>query len=57
MATVGVSGVGLMESGPWQGRHCIGSSLAMGADGRVLARLPFGVTAEDFRTIEVPLAG
>jgi predicted amidohydrolase len=57
IATVAVSNVGRMEAGPWQGRYCIGSSLAFGSDGTVLARLPYGVEAEAFRAIDVPLAG
>jgi predicted amidohydrolase len=57
IATVAVSNVGRMEAGPWRGRYCIGSSLAVGPDGAVLARLPYGVTAEAFRAIDVPLAG
>jgi predicted amidohydrolase len=57
IATVAVSNVGRMEAGPWEGRHCIGSSLAVGPDGTVLARLPYGVDAEAFRAIDVPLAG
>jgi len=57
IATVAVSNVGRMEAGPWQGRYCIGSSLAFGPDGTVLARLPYGVEAEAFRAIDVPLAG
>ena len=57
VATVAVSNVGRMEAGPWEGRYCIGSSLAVGPDGTVLARLPYGVGAEAFQAIEVPLAG
>lgn len=57
IATVAVSNVGRMEAGPWKGRYCIGSSLAVGPDGSVLARLPYGVDAEAFRAIDVPLAG
>ena len=57
IATVAVSNVGRMEAGPWRGRYCIGSSLAVGPDGAVLARLPYGVDAEAFRAIDVPLAG
>lgn len=57
IATIAVSNVGRMEAGPWKGRYCIGSSLAVGPDGAVLARLPYGVDAEAFRAIDVPLAG
>jgi predicted amidohydrolase len=55
IATVAVSNVGRMEAGPWAGRYCIGSSLAVGHDGSVLARLPYGVDAEAFRAVDVPL--
>jgi len=57
IATVAVSNVGRLEAGPWKGRYCIGSSLAVGGDGAVLARLAYGVDAEEFRAVDVPLAG
>ena len=57
LATVGVSNVGRLEIGPWKGRYCIGSSLAMGFDGTVLARAPYGVEAETMMAVDVPLAG
>lgn len=57
LATVGVSNVGRLEAGPWKGRLCIGSSLAMGGDGTVLARAPYGVGAETMLAVDVPLAG
>jgi predicted amidohydrolase len=56
IATVAVSNVGRMEAGPWAGRYCIGSSLAVGPDGAVLARLRYGVDAQDFGVVEVPVA-
>jgi predicted amidohydrolase len=56
MATVAVSNVGRMDAGPWRGRYCIGSSLAVGPDGSVLARLPYGVDAEAFHAVDVPLS-
>ena len=43
---VGVSHVGWLTEGPWQGRKVIGCSLAMGAGGRVLAEGPYGADAE-----------
>ena len=55
MTVVGVSNVGWLTAGPWQGRKCIGCSLAVGAQGRVLAQGPYGVDAEDL--IVVPVAG
>jgi predicted amidohydrolase len=57
IATVAVSNVGWMEAGPWKGRRCIGSSLCVGPDGAVIARLPYGVDADVFRAVDVPLAG
>jgi len=56
LATVGVSNVGPLEAGPWKGRYCIGSSLAMGSDGTVLARAPYGVEAETMLAVDVPFA-
>jgi len=56
LAVVGVSNVGRLESGPWAGRLCIGSSLAMGPGGRVLARAPYGTAAETLLPVEVPLS-
>lgn len=46
MPVIGVSNVGPIVAGPWQGRICIGSSLAVGAEGQILAEGPFGVDAE-----------
>lgn len=42
----GVSNVGLLEAGPWQGRPCIGCSLLVGPDGRKVLQGPYGATAE-----------
>jgi predicted amidohydrolase len=55
MAVIGVSNVGPVEAGPWQGRCCIGSSLAVSGHGVVLARGPYGVDAEALLTVDVPL--
>lgn len=44
---VGVSNVGPLTSGGWSGYACIGASVAMGGDGRIVARGPFGPTASD----------
>jgi predicted amidohydrolase len=46
MTVVGVSNVGWLRAGPWAGRKCIGASLAVGAGGAVLARGPYGESAE-----------
>ncbi len=55
MPVVGVSNVGLVTAGPWAGRHCIGSSLAVDADGEVLAEGPFGVDAERLLILPIEL--
>jgi predicted amidohydrolase len=54
VTVVGVSNVGWLTGGPWQGRQCIGCSLAVGPEGRVLARGPYGVDAEDLIVVSVP---
>ncbi|MBP7568527.1 MAG: carbon-nitrogen hydrolase family protein [Acidobacteria bacterium] len=56
MPVIGVSNVGAMEAGPWKGRLCIGSSLAVSGHGTVLARGPYGVDAEALVTVDLPLA-
>ena len=46
VAIAGVSNVGPITAGPWQGRKCIGSSLLIGRDGTEMARGPYGERAE-----------
>ena len=53
LTVVGVSNVGEVDAGPWQGRKCIGCSLAMGAGGVILAQGPYGSDAEALEVIEV----
>ncbi len=53
LTVVGVSNVGWMAGGPWDGRKCIGCSLAMGPGGQVLRQAPYGVDAEGLFVIEV----
>jgi len=43
---VGVSNVGRVTAGPWEGRKCIGCSLVIGPDGREVLQGPYGVDAE-----------
>jgi predicted amidohydrolase len=50
---VGVSNVGRIEGGPWQGRKCIGCSLAVGRGGEVLATGPYGDDAEAVVPVEL----
>ncbi len=53
---IGVSCVGALTAGPWAGKHCIGSSLAIGPPGVVLARGPFGEHAESLTVVDIQLA-
>ncbi len=53
MTVVGVSNVGWMTSGVWQGRKCIGCSLAVGPGGVILAEGPYGENAEALLVVQV----
>jgi predicted amidohydrolase len=53
VTVVGVSNVGWMTGGPWAGRKCIGSSLAVGPGGKVLARGRYGEAAEAVIPVEI----
>ena len=53
MPVVGVSNVGHIKGGPWQGRQCIGCSLAVGREGQVLATGPYGDDAEAVVPVEL----
>lgn len=53
LTVIGVSNVGWMSAGPWEGRKCIGCSLAMGPGGKVLAEAPYGPEAEALLTVPV----
>lgn len=55
MPVVGVSGVGWMRGGPWEGRKCIGNSLAVDQRGEVVVEGPFGVEAEAMPVAELAL--
>ncbi|HEX7590167.1 MAG TPA: carbon-nitrogen hydrolase family protein [Demequinaceae bacterium] len=57
MPVVGVSNVGPVVGGEWDGWACIGASLAVGSDGEVILQAPFGEAAETLVTVEVPLPG
>ena len=56
MPIVGVSNVGPITAGPWSGRKCIGCSLAIGADGRILAKAPYGETAQQLLAVDLALS-
>lgn len=49
----GVSNVGPITSGPWQGRHCIGCSLVVGPDGQPVVQGPYGMEAEALLSVEI----
>jgi predicted amidohydrolase len=55
MPVVGVSNVGPVVGGEWDGWACIGSSLAMGADGEVILQAPFSDSRETLLTVDIPL--
>jgi predicted amidohydrolase len=53
MWIAGVSNVGPMISGPWAGRKCIGSSMLVGPDGKVVLQGPYGESAETILYAEI----
>ncbi len=53
LTVLGVSSVGRLTAGPWEGRKVIGCSLAMGPGGTALARGPYGERAEALVVVEV----
>lgn len=53
MTVVGVSNVGMVQGGEWDGWRCIGCSIAVGSNGEVLAHGPYGEKAETLMVIEV----
>jgi predicted amidohydrolase len=53
MPVIGVSNIGPVVGGEWDGRRCIGCSLAVGPDGSILALGPYGEAA--LLTVTVPL--
>lgn len=53
ITVVGVSHVGWLTDGPWQGRKVIGCSLAMGPGGEILAQGPYGADAEALVIVDI----
>lgn len=49
----GVSNVGVIETGPWAGRKCIGCSLVVGPGGKEVLMGPYGVGAETILYVEI----
>ncbi len=52
----GVSNVGPVTSGPWEGRKCIGCSLLIDPHGEVVLQGPYGETAETVLYADISLA-
>ncbi|MFP4662003.1 MAG: carbon-nitrogen hydrolase family protein [Halanaerobiales bacterium] len=55
MAVVGVSNVGVVDGGPWDGYKCIGCSLAVGPGGKILGKSPYGKDKVDLNIISLTL--
>ena len=53
VAIAGVSNVGLITAGPWQGRKCIGNSLVIDRHGKEIAHGPYGENAEAILIVDV----
>lgn len=53
LTVIGVSNVGWITGGPWQGRKCIGCSLTVAPGGEILSQGPYGVDAEALIEVEV----
>jgi predicted amidohydrolase len=53
MWIAGVSNVGPITAGPWEGMNCIGGSLVVGPDGAVALRGPYGADAEALLSVMV----
>jgi predicted amidohydrolase len=53
MWIAGVSNVGWLTAGPWQGRKCIGCSLVIGPDGAERVFGPYGVHAETILYVDI----
>jgi predicted amidohydrolase len=50
---IGVSNVGKLNDGEWKGWDCIGSSLAIDADGNIAAQGPYGLDADTIIYIDI----
>lgn len=50
---VGVSNVGPVIGGPWDGQKCIGCSTVIGPGGTQLAKAPYGEGAETLVTVDI----
>ena len=50
---VGVSDVGWVKAGPWEGRKTIGCSMVVGPTGEVIIEAPYGDDAETILTLDL----
>ncbi|MFC1734958.1 carbon-nitrogen hydrolase family protein [Candidatus Hydrogenedentota bacterium] len=55
ITTVGVSNVGWIKSGIWEGRKCIGCSVAVGPGEEILAQGPYGAEEGALIVVDVEL--
>jgi predicted amidohydrolase len=55
MWIAGVSNVGWLTDGPWNGRKCIGCSLVVGAEGTQVLIGPYGHDAETILCVEIEI--
>jgi predicted amidohydrolase len=53
LTVIGVSNVGPLTAGPWEGKKCIGCSLAVGPGGKVLLEGPYGDAAARVLVVDV----
>ncbi|MHC4294083.1 MAG: carbon-nitrogen hydrolase family protein [Planctomycetota bacterium] len=56
MTVVGVSNVGWIRGGPWEGRKCIGCSLGVAPGGKILVEGPYGEAAEKLLFVDIEIA-
>ncbi len=50
----GVSNVGPINEGPWEGRKCIGCSLVIDPEGNEVLQGPYGENAEELMLVTIP---
>lgn len=57
ICVVGVSNVGVLSEGPWAGREVVGSSVAVGPDGDILAlcRTGWDLAAQQLLPVDLPV--
>ncbi len=55
MPVVGVSNVGPVVGGEWDGWRCIGASLAVGSDGEVVVQAPFSDHEQALVTVDIAI--